>query len=162
MIAQFLFSATSPAAPGTVVSSAPVANAASFLPVGVAGPLEDYESGSAIFDVAANTSGGTLSCVLQTSPDGGRTWADFIRAPTIANAHAAIIYSAPFSLAVTTTAPIAVGEGTTPALAANTIVGGAFSDRMRLVMIAGTGASSGVAILVRLLMQRKRIRELGG
>jgi hypothetical protein len=162
-LGQFLFNETSPSAPGTAASSQPVANAASWCPAGVAGGgLDDYDSIGIDCDLVGAT-GGTLDVYLQQSPDQGVNWYDVIHWTQLASGGAAVHYSSPISQATTTTAPITVGKNLSPALASgtNSVVNGAFSDRMRLVMVAGSGTSAGAQVIVRLSPQRSRIREAG-
>lgn len=161
-LGQFLFTETSPNAPGTVASSQVVANSASWAPAGVAAPLDDYDSVGIDADLKGAT-GGTLDVYVQQSPDQGVTWYDIVHFTQLTNGNAAVKYSAPISQATNTTAPQAVGQNLTPALggASASVVNGAFSDRMRLVMVAGTGTTQGAAVVVRLSPQRSRVREAG-
>jgi hypothetical protein len=152
--ALFTFVEQTPSSPGTAVSSAPVQSAASYLPGGVAGPFSEYSAIAAYFDVPLNTSGGALDVVLQTGPDDGGNWYDSIRLPTSANGAAAKTYAAPISLSTNTSTPTVIGKNGAPALAANTVVNGAFSDRCRLVFTAGSGASSSITVVVRIMAQR--------
>ncbi|HEY1695822.1 MAG TPA: hypothetical protein VGG39_26825 [Polyangiaceae bacterium] len=158
-IGTFVFTETSPSAPGTAVSSRSVQGAASYLAAGIAGPIDDYDGWRAILDAPANTSGGALGVYLQSSPDGGLSWWDRVAFASIVNSAAAASYAAPISLATATTAPVVVGKNTSPALAAGTVVGGAPGDRLRLVMVAGGGTTSSITITLRLVSQRRRVRE---
>jgi hypothetical protein len=159
-IAQFLFSETSPSAPGTKVSGNPVAGSASWAPAGVAAPLDDFTSVGVVADLVGATNG-ALDIYLQQSPDQGLNWYDVVHWRVAAGA-AAVSYSSPISQSTSTTVAVVVGKGTSPALASGAVVNGAFSDRMRLVMVAGSGTTAGAPVTVRLTPQRKRIRELGG
>ena len=159
-LGQFLFSETSPAAAGTAASSQAVANAASWCAAGVAGPLDDYDSIGIDADFIGAT-GGTLDIYLQQSPDQGLNWYDIVHWTQLAAGGPAIKYSSPMSQATTTTTTVVVGKNLTPALSAGTVVNGAFSDRFRLVMVAGSGTSAGAPVIVRLSPQRSRLREAG-
>jgi hypothetical protein len=106
--------------------------------------------------------GGTLDVYVQTSPDGGLSWFDIIHFVQLAGGGPAVKYSSPISQSTTTAVPTVVGKNLAPALSAAAVVNGAFSDRMRLVMVAGSGTSVGAAVIVRLAPQRSRTRELGG
>ena len=160
-LTEFVFIETSPNAAGTATSSQPVQGTASWAPAGIAaGGLDDYESIGIDADLVGAT-GGTLDVYLQQSPDQGVTWYDIIHWTQLASGAAAVKYSSPMSQATTTTTVQVVGRNLSPALAAGAVVNGAFSDRMRVVMVAGTGTSAGAAVVVRLSPQRARLREVG-
>lgn len=169
MIGNFVFTETSPSAPGTVASSQPVQNAANYLPAGVCGPLDDWEALDVIIEIQGAT-GGALAVYLQGSPDGGSTWYDLIAWPSATAASPLKFYQSPLSLATTTSYPVLVGKNLVPALvyAAPTggnvgtgVVNGAFSDRVRLVMVAGVGTTAGSVVVCRIAPQRVRVREHG-
>lgn len=149
----FIFSETSPSAAGTVASSQPVQSAGSNFPAGVAGPMADYDAVDVIAEFGGAT-GGTLDVYVQISPDDGANWYDIIHFTQAAAASAVKVYQAPISNATTTATPVAVGKNLVPVLAANTVVNGAFSDRMRLVMVAGSGTTLGTIVKVTLAPQR--------
>ncbi len=154
--ACWIFNETSPSAAGTAASSQPVENQASFLPNGVAGPMSDYDAVDIVADLVGAT-GGTLNVYVQGSPDDGRNWYDIVAFKQLAPGASAVSYQAPISNAVATTAPSVVGKNLTPALSPGStgaVVNGAFSDRMRLVMVAGSGTSAGAQVLVRIAPQR--------
>jgi hypothetical protein len=158
MIQPFIFVETSPAAPGTVVSTQPVQNVTSPYANGVASPINDADA----LDVAADlvgATGGTLDVYLQVSPDGGLNWYDCIHFPQVAAGGAAIKYRAPVSLFTNITTPVVVGKNLSPALAVNTVVNGAFSDRCRLVMVAGGGTTVGAAVKITVTAQRSYDRR---
>lgn len=159
--ACWIFNETSPAAAGTAVSSQAVQNQASFLPNGVAGPMSDYDAVDIVADLVGAT-GGVLDIYVQGSPDDGANWYDIVHFPQLSAGHAAVSYQAPISNATTTTVPIVVGKNLAPALAVNTVVNGAFSDRMRLVMVAGTSTSAGAAVVIRIAPQRSGGQSMGG
>ena len=166
MLAQFLFNETSPAAAGAAASSKAVASSASWAPTGVAAPIDDYESIGIDVDLQGAT-GGTLDVYIQQSPDQGLTWYDVVHFPQLAAGAPPVSYSAPISQATNTAQTILVGKNLAPALGlvsgiVGAVVNGAFSDRMRLVMVAGAGTSAGAPVVVRLSPQRARTRELGG
>jgi hypothetical protein len=161
MIALFVFSETSPAAAGTVASSQPVTGCnANYLAAGIAGPLDDFESLNIDAELKGAT-GGTLNVYLQQSPDNGTNWYDVISWAQLAGGAAQIYYSSPMSLSTTTTTPVVVGKNLAPALAPGAVVNGSWSDRFRLVMVAGTGTSAGAQVTVRISPQRARSREHG-
>ena len=93
--------------------------------------------------------GGTLDVYLQTSDDGGTTWYDWAHFPQLAAGASAIKYafSVPSAgeLGITT-----IGSGTSPALAANTVVGGPWGDRIRALYVAGASTSAGAAVVINI------------
>lgn len=153
MIAWFQFNETSPAAPGTAASSQSVQNANASFGAGVAGPLDDSDALDIVAELQGAT-GGTLDVYLQTSPDGGNNWFDLAHFPQLASAAAAIRYQAPVSLYTNSTVPVVVGKNLTPALAVNTVINGAYSNRMRIVMVAGTGTTAGAPVKITVMTQR--------
>jgi hypothetical protein len=159
--ACWIFNETSPAAAGTAASSQAVENQASFLSNGVAGPMSDYDAVDIVAEFGGAT-GGTLDVYVQGSPDDGRNWYDIAHFTQAASGTGAKIYQAPISNSTTTTTPQTVGKNLSPALAANTVVNGAFSDRMRLVMVAGSSTSAGAAVKVTIAPQRSQGYSAGG
>jgi len=161
-LANFVFIETSPSASGTAASSQPVSGGVSQgIPNGVCGLLDDYEALNVVAELQGAT-GGTLDVYVQYSTDEGQTWYDVIHYPQLAAAAAAIIYSAPISNTTTTAAPVVIGKNLSPALTtAPSVVNGAFTDRLRLVMKAGAGTSAGAPVKVSIVPQRARIRETG-
>lgn len=154
MIGTFIFSETSPNAAGTVASSQAVTNSTI---AGVAAPLDDWDA----IDVTAEfggATGGTLDVYIQVSPDQGASWYDIIHFSQATALSAMKFYQAPLSLATTTTAPVAVGKNLSPSLGAGSasVVNGAWCDRARLVMVAGTGTSAGTSVVVKMAPQRVR------
>ncbi len=94
--------------------------------------------------------GGTMDCYIQTSPDGGTTWVDYVHFPQFAAAAAAITYHVTVAREAGQTAnPVVVGTGFTPALAANAIVGGSFGNQIRVVIKSGAGTSLGAAQTIK-------------
>jgi hypothetical protein len=163
-IGNFILNETAPAAPGTAASSQPVTGAsANYLQPGVAGPLDDFEAFDVIAEITAGT-GGNLDVYLQTSPDNGANFYDTIHFPQAAGGSGTKIYAAPLSLATTTAFAIQVGKNLVPALVASAtagVVNGAFTDRARLVMVAGAGTSVAGTVVLKMMGQRPRVREHG-
>lgn len=156
MHANWIFAETSPSAPGTAASSQPVQNTASWAPAGVAAPLHEFDAINCVLEIGATATGGTLDVYVQVSADEGITWTDIIHFKQHLTGDGNVIYEAPMSNATTTTAPTAVGKNLNPALSAGTtgtVINGAFSDRMRLVMVAGSGTTVGVTVNMKLFAQ---------
>lgn len=154
--ASFIFVEMSPSAPGTAASSQPVQSAASYLPGGVAGPMQDFDAVDVIAEIKGAT-GGTLQIYVQSSPDDGASWYDMVAFPSVGAGATIAYYKAPISNTTTTASPVLVGKNLTPALINSStagVVNGAFTDRMRLVMVAGSGTSAGAQVVVKLAPQR--------
>ena len=148
-IGQFVFSETSPAAPGTVASSKPVMGGPSDSAAGVAFPLRNYDSIEIEAELVGAT-GGPLDVYVQSSDD-GIVWYDTVHFAQILAAASAVLYRTSLSrYATAATAPTVVGKNLSPALAAGSAIQNGFGDHLRLVMVAGTSTSAGAAILVRL------------
>ena len=141
-------SVTSPAAASTVVSTE------------VTG-LDKYDS-LIILAVLAGGTGGTLDVYLQVATkeeDGAATeWVDYAHFAQIADGAAAIkrLWSVTRHAQITSIATIGIGTASTPAvaLAANTILGGEFGSRMRVVFVAGAGTSAGAAQIIDIIGTR--------
>lgn len=110
--------------------------------------LGGYQS-MQIFAILTGATGGTLDIYLQGSLDGGTTWVDYAHFPQIAAGAAAIkrVWSVSRAAQQTTLATVGSGSVGTPgvALAANTIIGGEWTDRLRVVAVSGAGTSAGAA-----------------
>ncbi len=158
MLASFVFSEVSPNAPGSAASRNAVGGAASYLPLGVAGPLDDYDALQITAELQGGN-GGTLDVYVQTSPDQGVTWYDFVHFATLASNAAVTPFAVTASLYTQAVAPVLVGKNLTPALAAATFVSGAFSDRVRLLFVAGAGTVAGRPQKVTVLAQRTSRRR---
>lgn len=100
--------------------------------------------------------GGTLDVYLQTSPDGGTSWYDYIHFPQLAAAASAVKYMVNVPQAGATGITV-VGKDTTPALAANTVVGGSWGDRLRPLYVAGASTSAGAAVLIQVLGYQRKL-----
>jgi hypothetical protein len=148
------FVETSPSAPGAAASSAAVTGSSGA--AGVAMLSHDLSSFLSLAIVAqlVGATGGPLDVYLQTSPDQGATWVDFAHLPQLAAGAAAIKYAFAVSQSGQLLVPAVVGVGLTPALAANTVVGGGWGDRLRLVMVAGALTTAGAAVNVTISAQK--------
>lgn len=121
-----ILSETSPSAASTVAGTARAYGLAACEGLTVVGQL-------------VGATGGTLDVYLQTAYD----------AADVADASATWFDFAPAVSTVTT-----IGSGTSPALAAATILGGSWGNRMRLLFTAGAGTSVGAATSVTLIGHR--------
>ena len=140
MIKVFSVSDTTPAAASTVAGD-------TFTGLG------DFDAIAVVANLIGAT-GGTLDVYLQTSHDGGTTWYDWAHFPQLAAAAGAIKYR--FSVpSAGDFGPTVIGAGTSPALAANTVVGGVWGDRMRALYVAGASTSAGAAITIDILAYKR-------
>ncbi len=105
-----------------------------------------------IFATIQGATGGTLDIYLQASPDNGTTWIDYAHFPQLAAAAAAINRVWVVSKSGQQTTLTAVGTGTSPALAVNTIVGGEWGDRIRVVFVSGAGTTAGASQTIKLFL----------
>lgn len=153
-VGNWIFNETTPATAGTVASSQPVQNAASYLSGGIAGPLDDYLEVRLVARLTGAT-GGTLDVYVQFSPDAGSNWVDLVHFPQLAGAAPTVLYSVTTAMRPSTITT--VGSGLSPVLAASTVVGGPWGDRMRLVFVAGSGTSVGAPLLMWVTAQRHRL-----
>ncbi len=99
--------------------------------------------------------GGNLDVYLQACVDDtGTNWVDYAHFPQLAGGAAASTTVWSVSRAAQQLTLTTVGTGTastaTPVLAANSIVGGEFGDRLRLVLVAGAGTSAGAPVVIRI------------
>ena len=160
MLLQFIFSETSPAAPGTAASSKPVASSANYLAAGIAGPLDD-SFGIQITAVVGNPVGGSLDLYVQTSPDDGAHWFDQIHFTPFTAGNGGIQVATLSAISQPASAvPVAVGSGLSPSLGATSgvVVQGMGFNRLRLVMVAGSGTSAGTSVVVYVVPQRNGTR----
>lgn len=108
-----------------------------------ANSLEDYEYFTIDISVTGGT-GGTLDVYLQRRV-GSNLWADWLHLPQAAAGAAISRYTVTPLMGAS--AITVVGTGTdsaaTPALAANTFVGGHPGDAVRCVVVAGSGTTVG-------------------
>lgn len=132
---------TSPAAASTV-AQAPIASG-----------FERCDS-LTINALIRGATGGTLDVYVQTSHDGGTTWVDLVHFPQLSAGAAAVRYVAHLSRAAVPTAPVVVGSGTSPVLAANTIANGSWGDDLRVLFVAGVSTSAGGAQSIEIVGHR--------
>ena len=154
MLSILVFNELSPSVPGVAASSQVVQGSSAIGTIGIATQqLDDFQ---ALFFEAEITgaAGGTLDVYVQNSPDMGTRWYDYIHfgqllAGAGTSRQVCSVASGAQNLSLQT-----VGFGLSPALANNTVLGGAWGDRFRLVMVAGAGTTSGGVVTVRIVGQR--------
>lgn len=117
--------------------------------------LLDYDWFSVDADLTGAT-GGTLDVYIQRWVEND-VWRDWIAFPQIAAGVAVAYYSAQSGGNTTIQA---VGNGTdsaaTPALAANSFVGGHPGRKARVVLVAGAATSAGASQVIRLTAWKSR------
>lgn len=152
-VITYTITGTSPAAPGSAVVGSAVD--LSLLPGGSGNGLDVIDD----IDVIAAThgaTGGVLDLVLQTSPD-GVTYTDWMHFTQIAAA-AGNAFQRAMSSHDAQQNPVAVGQGTTTALAATTTAGGP-QRFIRLVAVAGASTTAGATQTITLMAKGSRARS---
>lgn len=136
--------ATSPASASTAVG-------------GIFERLDEFDS-LVILAVLTGATGGTLDVYLQVATkedDGADTeWVDYAHFAQISAAAAAITRLWSVTRLAQVTSIATVGKGTSPALAANTILGGEFGSRMRILFVAGASTSAGAVQTIDIIGTR--------
>lgn len=107
----------------------------------VAGGLQVYDSLQFIATIQGGT-GGTLDLYIQSSVD-GTNWYDYAHFAQLAAGAAAITRYFSVTRHAQVTTLTAIGSGTSPALAANTVLGGDFGTQLRLLAVTGASTSAG-------------------
>lgn len=101
-----------------------------------------------IYAEITGATGGSLNVYLQTSPDLGTTWVDYAAFPLASAGAAVAAYAFTVSRGSQQSSMIAVGKNLTPALTANSVLGGDFGDRMRAVFKANASTTAGAAQVI--------------
>ena len=129
---------------GTLIDLSTVsASAAGTVVTSTSPSIMIYRNLEIVAQLQGNT-GGTMDMYLQTSPDNGLTWYDYIHFPQRAAGAAVAAYHTTVARDGGQTAtPIVVGAGIVPALAANAVVGGSFGTMLRVVIVSGGGTTVG-------------------
>jgi hypothetical protein len=141
-ILQGVIAETSPGAASTVASTIVVKG------------LDRYDDMTIVAELIGAT-GGTLDIYLQGSWDGGANYYDWMHFAQLAAGAAAVKYISPQPPAAT--APVAIGKGVTPLLAAATRVGGAPAPFMRAVYVAGASTVVGAAVSIQFFGFQRRL-----
>jgi hypothetical protein len=110
--------------------------------------LDGYQSLDIVAELTGNT-GGTLDLYIQTSPDGGTTWYDYIHFAQLAAGATTVIKRITVSNHDASNAITTVGKNDSPALAAGTVIGGAFNDRIRVKCVSGAGTTLGASQVIK-------------
>lgn len=117
--------------------------------------LQNYDSLRVVATLQGGT-GGTLDVYLQTSVDGS-SWYDYAHFAQMADGAAQATRSFSVARSAQQTSITTVGVGASPALAANTVLGGDFGTQMRAVCVAGAGTSAGAAQTIAIVGTLRRV-----
>lgn len=101
-----------------------------------------------VFATLTGATGGTLDVYIQYSSDLGTTWVDYAHYTQIAAAAGAVSKLFTVSRYGQQTTITTVGTGTSPSLAANTVIGGDWGDRLRVVFVSGAGTTAGATQVI--------------
>jgi len=135
-VSAHLISATTANAAGTAVLGVPI------------GMLQNYDA-ITVRGTLTGATGGTLDVYLQTSVDGSE-WLDYAHFAQVAAGAAVATFGFNVSRAGQQTSITSIGTNLSPALAANSVVGGDFGNQMRAVAVAGAGTSAGAVQEIRI------------
>lgn len=141
-VKELLLTDTSPAAASTVAS-----------PTAIIAGLDQFDW----FTIDAKllgATGGTLDVYLQRFVAKLNEWRDWVHFPQLAAGAAAARYVIDSSAGMT--APVAVGQGTSPAIAVNTMANLHPGTQARLLFVAGASTSAGAVQSVVVSGWRKR------
>jgi len=127
---------------GSITGTSPNAASTAVLGSALLGTSR-YDAIQIICEVQGAT-GGALDLYIQSSFDGGTTWWDLAHLPQLAAAASAVKYAIVIP-GVSTDDITVIGKNTTPALAANTVVGGMWGSSIRVLAVAGASTSAGAA-----------------
>lgn len=104
-----------------------------------------------IVAILQGNTGGAMDLYVQSSPDGGTTWADYIHYPQQASGGGPQAYHVTVGRdGGQTAAPVVISTGITPSLAVNTVVGGSFGNFLRVVIKSGAGTTVGKAQFIKI------------
>jgi len=156
MLATFQWVESSPAiGSGATASSQAVKNTDSSSTAGIlsSSGLEEAVGLLAIAEITADASG-TLDVYLQTFLLG--TWYDIVHFKQTSGGGSAVKSAYVLGPGYSANG-IPIGSGTSPALANDTVVGGPWGEKFRLMMVPGSGAAGGSSnVKVTLVAQLPR------
>ena len=111
--------------------------------------LSTYTSLTLLAELQGNT-GGTLDIVIEGTPDGGTTWVELLRFAQIAAGAAVARYVVTLSRASESSGIVTTGvSASSIVLAANTKVGGDWTDQLRVKYFTGAGTTLGKAQVLK-------------
>jgi hypothetical protein len=119
----------------------------------------DNFSAIRVVGVLRGATGDTLDVFLQSSWDNGTTWWDIGHFVQMAAAAAVTTKTVTYAREQQNTTAVAVGSGASPALAANTFLGGDFGGLVRAYFVPGASTSAGAAQAIHILGIDARLRR---
>ncbi|GAC1576963.1 MAG: hypothetical protein NVS3B7_10080 [Candidatus Elarobacter sp.] len=148
---NYLFSGTTPAAPGSALL--PITGSGTLQGGNVAAQMDQFESMS-VLAILQGATGGTLDVYLQMNHDGnGTAWTDIAHWPQQSAAAASTTF-----VWNTSRWNQAAGAGSTAtgdaSLAANTFIQGEWGDRLRVKVVAGAGTTAGATATIKIVANR--------
>jgi hypothetical protein len=123
-----------------------------------AGIKVDHYSAIRVVATLQGATGDTLDVYLQSSWDNGTTWFDIAHFAQLAAAAGATTKTVTFAREQQSTTATAVGKDASPALAANTFLGGEFGGLVRAYFVPGASTSAGAAQTIYILGTDARLR----
>lgn len=104
-----------------------------------------------VVGVLQGATGDTLDVYLQASWDNGTTWFDIGHFAQLAAAAAVTTKTVTYAREQQNTTTVAIGSGASPALAANTFLGGEFGGLIRAYFVPGASTSAGASQTIHIL-----------
>lgn len=104
-----------------------------------------------VVGVLQGATGDTLDVYLQASWDNGTTWFDIGHFAQLAAAAAVTTKTVTYAREQQNTTTVAIGSGASPALAANTFLGGEFGGLIRAYFAPGASTSAGASQTIHIL-----------
>lgn len=104
-----------------------------------------------IVGILQGATGDTLDVYLQASWDNGTTWFDIGHFAQLAAAAASTTKTVTYAREQQNTTAVTIGSGASPALAANTFLGGEFGALIRAYFVPGASTTEGKAQTIHVL-----------
>ena len=104
-----------------------------------------------VVGILQGATGDTLDVYLQASWDNGTTWFDIGHFAQLAAAAAVTTKTVTYAREQQNTTAVAIGSGASPALAANTFLGGEFGGLIRAYFVPGASTSAGASQTIHIL-----------
>lgn len=118
----------------------------------------DNFSAIRVVGILQGATGDTLDVYLQASWNGGTTWWDIGHFVQMAAAAAVTTRTVTYAREQQNTSTVAIGGGASPALAANTFLGGDFGGLIRAYFVPGASTTQGATQTIHILGTDARLR----